>query len=412
MQFNLADVLVVQSKSYEEQAMIDYIERCVEYLNKINDEKILVQKDIVTTDLNYKTTNLYLTKGVPPKKGHYPCFVSHTDTVHNIIPELYIGTGTKILKKTLYGYQKVQSNYGGMFIEPAGCGGDDKVGVWACLNLLAELPVCKIAFFGAEEMGCVGSSAADRDFFKDVAYILQTDRRGNNDFVTKIMNVELSSQSFINNIQKILDKRGFKTSDGGLTDVYKLKEKFKLDVCVANMSSGYYNPHTDQEYVIVEDAMNTYGLMKDIYLECKYTKQKHVAPKYKTYTGRFNFKKKYKPKYNQDYIKQWEKEVELEDWNRSFNLDHNGIQKPLSSDTCTECGNPLIEHDNKKHCVAEGCFSSSVHYPSDDTFYDTNADAMHPFYDDRGALIGYWNPFKEKLYTVKEVDPNQYSIPF
>ena len=120
MQFNLADVLSVQSKSYEEQAMIDYIDRCVEYLNTINNEKILVQKDIVTTDLNYKTTNLYLTKGVPPKNKHYPCFVSHTDTVHNIIDHLFIGTGTKLTKDTLYGYQKVESNYGGMFIEPAG----------------------------------------------------------------------------------------------------------------------------------------------------------------------------------------------------------------------------------------------------------------------------------------------------
>lgn len=413
MEFNLADVLAVQSHSYEEQAMIDYIHECVEFLNRDSNEKILVQRDEVTTGLNQKTTNLYLTKGAPPKGGHYPCFVSHTDTVHSIQDNLYIGEGVKQTKETLYGYQVVHSDYGGRFVEPAGCGGDDKVGVWACLNLLAELPVCKVAFFGAEEVGCVGSSAADKDFFKDVAYILQTDRKGNDDFVTKIMGVELSSQSFIQNIQHILKKRGFKTSDGGLTDVYKLKDKFKLDVCVANMSSGYYNPHTDSEYVVIEDAYNTYGLMRDIYLECKYTKQEHKH-KYKTYASKFNFKKNNnQPKVNKtDWASRWEKDLEVEDWNRSFNSHHDNTYSHMINDTCPDCGSQLIEHDNIPHCVEEGCISSSVHYPTDDTFYDTNSDAIYPFYNDVGKCVGYWNPFKEKLYTITELNPNQYSIPF
>jgi putative aminopeptidase FrvX len=48
---------------------------------------------------------------------------------------------------------------------PTGIGGDDKCGVYACLELLKELPNLKAAFFVSEETGCHGSKKADPNFF-------------------------------------------------------------------------------------------------------------------------------------------------------------------------------------------------------------------------------------------------------
>ena len=41
--------------------------------------------------------------------------------------------------------------------------------------ILRHQPVCKVAFFSQEEIGCVGSGKADMTFFKDVGYVFQKD---------------------------------------------------------------------------------------------------------------------------------------------------------------------------------------------------------------------------------------------
>lgn len=53
----------------------------------------------------------------------------------------------------------------------------DRCGVYLCLEGLLTYPAIKVALFMAEESGCIGSSAVDVDWFKDCAFIFQSDRK-------------------------------------------------------------------------------------------------------------------------------------------------------------------------------------------------------------------------------------------
>ena len=120
--------------------------------------------------------------------------------------------------------------------------------------MLITRSVIKCAFFHSEEIGCVGSSQADMDWFKDVGYCFQGDRRGNSDFVNSISGT-LFSKAFSKKISPILAHHGYKETSGSITDVGQLAEN-GIGVCVANMSCGYYEPHSDEEVVIFDDANN------------------------------------------------------------------------------------------------------------------------------------------------------------
>lgn len=183
--------------------------------------------------------NIYATKG---EADTYPCMVSHTDTVHEIVS----GYQVYVAGKQYFALKNGK--------KPTGVGGDDKVGIFICLQALIEMDVCKAAFFRDEEIGCIGSSEADMDFFKDVGFALQCDRKGNSDFVTDIWG-QISSEEFQDDIYDIVSSHGYKFSDGGLTDVRQLADN-GIGVSVANMSCGYYNPHTKDEFIDVDDVEN------------------------------------------------------------------------------------------------------------------------------------------------------------
>jgi len=120
--------------------------------------------------------------------------------------------------------------------------------------MLITRDVIKCAFFHSEEVGCVGSRSADMEWFKDVGYCFQGDRRGNSDFVNNISG-KLFSKTFTKKIKPILSHHNYKITSGAITDVGQLAEN-GIGVCVANMSCGYYAPHSDDEIVIFKDANN------------------------------------------------------------------------------------------------------------------------------------------------------------
>jgi len=231
---NLKDVMAVQTTSYNVKLMNKYIR---EFVKNIPDCKL------------YKNHgNLYVTRG---NADIYPCVVAHTDTVHDIHKEFYVQRHKDVLYAINGDYERV------------GIGGDDKVGVFVALEILRTTPNCKVAFFRDEEVGCVGSKVADMTFFKDVAFVLQCDRQGYADFVNEIFYETLFTDEFSQAIAPLLDKYGKVESDGGMTDVWQLAEN-GLDVCCANMSCGYYDPHTDNEYIKINEVMATLSLVKEI----------------------------------------------------------------------------------------------------------------------------------------------------
>jgi hypothetical protein len=203
-------------------------------------------------NLTYTTDqigNIYCTKG---NADLYPTMVAHIDTVHDINDNVVIQTiGTKY-----YAFDKVK-------MQQYGIGGDDKVGIFITIMCLLHYDNFKAAFFVDEEVGCVGSSAADHTFFNDSTIVLQCDRRGDTDFVTKISNVVLCNDDLLNVIRPILKHYERTEVNGGLTDVKSIA--MNNDVQVANMSCGYYNPHSDYEYIDMWDVYDTLAMCKEIF---------------------------------------------------------------------------------------------------------------------------------------------------
>lgn len=192
--------------------------------------------------------NIYVTKG---KADLYPTMVCHIDTVHKINMNAEV---IKVRNKLI----AIDTNT----MERYGIGGDDKVGIFITLQLLQRFKNFKAVFFKDEEHGCIGSGNANFDFFDDSTCVLQCDRKGIDDFVNSISGTKLFDDKFQETIQRILDKHFRKVTYGGVTDVGEIAENNK--VMVANMSCGYYDPHTNNEYVIIDDVYDTLEMCEQI----------------------------------------------------------------------------------------------------------------------------------------------------
>lgn len=295
----LIDVLSVQSESYNQYRMFAYIVRELKRLG--------------CTYYSHNG-NLYATKGIADK---YPCVVSHMDTVHDIGEDL-----------TVLEIDGVLTGFNRYTMTQSGIGGDDKVGVFICLQALEHNDNIKAAFFRDEEVGCGGSYEADVDFFTDCRFVLQCDRRGNSDFVINASGTQLSNDLFQSDVLPIITKYGYSFAHGAMTDVMALKE-LGIQCSMANMSCGYYNPHMDNEYVIINDVFVTLDMVLDIIHELHKNDYNFVSvtKPYKKYSDigyRSSFSLPPAKSYHSPYC-DWE----LNDYNKSFGV---------SSFCCEGCG--------------------------------------------------------------------------
>lgn len=213
---------------------------CDAMLEEVNRQLDLIPNITRETD-DYG--NLYVTKG---KSETYPAFVAHLDTVHKI-RESFVVVETELNYWFSYseddGFQQV------------GIGGDDKCGIIACLELLTKLKIAKCVFFLDEEQGCKGSAAGKLEFFDDCRYAVQIDRKGGGDIIVKGSGTELCSKDFEELLETLGKKYEYKSTFGASTDVVKLKDRgLKISAC--NLSAGYYNPHTKQEYIDADELLN------------------------------------------------------------------------------------------------------------------------------------------------------------
>jgi tripeptide aminopeptidase len=241
----LKEVLSIPTKTYQEDLMVEYLknwlsENGIEYF--VDEHK-----------------NVYATKceNIPTQTDfYYPCVVCHTDTVHNLdtinIHEEYLPNAQEENKLSLKAY-----NDAGM---ATGIGGDDKCGVFACLTLLKELPYLKAAFFVSEETGCHGSKFANEEFFSNVGYAIQFDAPENWMITEECFGQVLFDResNFFLSCDNILSEgmkdKGMRYMVHPYTDVYALRGKF--DFACINFSIGYYNYHTRNEYVVIEDVFS------------------------------------------------------------------------------------------------------------------------------------------------------------
>ena len=171
----------------------------------------------------------------------YPCIVAHMDEVHKRHPYKRIIETDGVV----FGYDVNEC-------ARCGIGADDKNGIWVALKMLERLDAVKVAFFVGEEIGCVGSSRCDMNFFGDCRFVIQCDRRNGGDFIVDA-GLELCSKEFVKACD--IEKFGYKEECGLMTDVLELKER-GLNVSAVNLSCGYYNPHTATEYTELSELQN------------------------------------------------------------------------------------------------------------------------------------------------------------
>ena len=230
----LIRVMQVQSVTYKTERMQRFI------------KKELAKMNLQSTADKYG--NLYVTKG---NADLYPTMVCHIDTVHDINNNVEI---VQIDDKLLAIDRVTLKRYG--------IGGDDKVGIYITLQMLKQFTNFKAVFFLDEENGCIGSSQADFNYFNDSTIVLECDRRGITDFVTSISGTTLSNDELQNDISHILKKYDRKCVSGGITDVGEIAENNTVQV--ANMSCGYYDPHSDNEYIIIPEVEATKQMCYEI----------------------------------------------------------------------------------------------------------------------------------------------------
>ena len=231
MDFKLLKQLYkIHSKSGYEGKIISFVCKWVD--KNIQDVKI---------ELDWNTGNIYMTKGT---SDTYPCMVAHLDQVQKYHPTDFTVIETKDL---LFGYSPTERSF-------CGLGADDKNGIWLCLQCLQKFNEIKVAFFVGEEVGCIGSSKANMEFFNDCRFVIQPDRRGNSDVITQIGFMDI-------------EKFGYTPTEGMMTDVEQLKENGLAISCI-NVSCGYYEPHTDNEFTDKNDLLKCLNFIEHIITKC------------------------------------------------------------------------------------------------------------------------------------------------
>jgi len=307
----LYDVMSVQTESRYEGPMIDFI------LKWLSDKDYKFHLD--------DSSNIYITKGVADV---YPTYVSHMDQVHNTATSFQIYTaGNK-----WFAFNKNT-------MSQVGIGGDDKVGIFICLQALLTFDVCKVVFFVAEEIGCVGSRACDMSFFDNSAFVLQSDRNGDQDFISHTNGVEVHDNLWTDKFADILKKYGYSDCHGTCTDVGELKSR-GLKVACANLSSGYYRAHTSGEYICLPDVMASWLLCKEIGERTGHEVNPHTAP----------------PKSYQSY-RAWEDDWSVNDSgkgkNSKFFKPNNSIVPAKVSTPlyCYGCGTPTLDSNHCESCI-------------------------------------------------------------
>lgn len=270
----LVTMLEIFAPSGDEEEYIEWIIAYVEELEKNDKDSIYIieqQKEKVTS--HYSTDlirNIYITKYPKAYSKEelattiFPCIVAHTDEAHYTIKDRKIfkevitpmsklpkGDNRSLDRGNIVAYSKdVYGEY-----ERCGLSADDKVGIYAGLHALVELPRVKLAFFASEEVGMVGSGIADLTFFDNCSFAIQLDRRSNTNLCTRTNGIDVASKEFEDLLLDICSPYGYHLDTGTATDVGELKH-VGLEISAVNMSCGYKNEHTAREIINLDD-MNT-----------------------------------------------------------------------------------------------------------------------------------------------------------
>ena len=148
-------------------------------------------------------------------------------------------------------------------MSPQGIGGDDRCGVYALVNVF-ELSAKKpwLLFTCYEEIGGVGAEAFCEAYeygelpsgLNDLKMLIEIDRRGRNDAVY----YDCENRAF----EAYITSKGFRTAQGSFSDISLVAPA--LGIAAVNLSSGYYNPHRLNEFIIRSEIDDVIGKVVEI----------------------------------------------------------------------------------------------------------------------------------------------------
>lgn len=194
------------------------------------------------------------------------CLTAHMDTVHReLVDDYYVykSEGRTIVSS------------------PQGIGGDDRCGIYMILRILEKTKYRPtIIFCEDEEIGGVGSNKFCNTKFinelKKMYCLIELDRKGSEDLVY----YSDENEDFHDYLENLTE---YKENYGSFSDISNLSPA--CGISSVNISCGYYNAHTTDEYVIMEEMDNSIQTTIDIIAKITRDKKQFEYKKreYKSY---------------------------------------------------------------------------------------------------------------------------------
>lgn len=137
---------------------------------------------------------------------------------------------------------------------PTGLGADDRAGVFAMVQIIKSGLRPHIILTTDEEIGGIGATMLGKEEcpFEDLRYLIELDRRGENDCVF----YDCANEEFIDYVETF----GFKESFGSFSDISMIAPEW--EVAAVNLSIGYRDEHTTSEVLFVSHMFNTIDKVK------------------------------------------------------------------------------------------------------------------------------------------------------
>ena len=239
LQSQLVELLKIHGISGDEKPVREYL---IPQLTKF--------MDMVKVD-DYG--NLLGEKRVGSGEGATILLSAHMDTVRGVLKN----------RKIVYKNGTLTSNKGAL-------GADDRAGIAIILAVLRNINktsfngTIKVAFSREEEVGCIGSTNIDKDFYKDSDLAIVVDRKGNRDIVVGCGYAFCSDSVgvFMEDVAKMADMSDWRCVEGGVSDAMTFSGG---GVNSVNLSAGYRFEHTEKEYVSIADMKDTVRLILQVF---------------------------------------------------------------------------------------------------------------------------------------------------
>lgn len=211
-------------------------------------------------------------------KGKYPVVLTaHMDTVHKYPVLQYWGN--------------VNDKGQHIISSPEGIGGDDRCGIFMILEILRTTSFRPtIIFCEDEEIGGIGSEKFIQEKFElgDIKFFIELDRANANDLVF----YDDENFDFMEWCEKVT---GYKTDWGSFSDISNFCPAYGISG--VNVSCGYYNAHTLDEYVVLEEMLASIEVTKKLLEKAKEIEKPF---EYKETTKTYNYYNSIKDWYCED----------------------------------------------------------------------------------------------------------------